>query len=72
MPDSKSGTHIFSIQTLEPAAERISFRAFTMGEAVQRRNLEHRNLILGVDMRCVFYAIQDEAVQKTHFQQLAP
>jgi len=52
------------IQTLEPAAERISFCAFTMDEAVKQRNREHRNLILGVDMRCVFYAIQDEAVQR--------
>jgi len=40
------------IQTLKPATEQISFYAFTTAEAVQRKNLENRNLVLGVDLRC--------------------
>jgi len=36
---------------VEPAAERISFHTFTMAKAVEQRDLNHRNLILGVDMR---------------------
>ena len=42
-------------QTVEPAAERIPFGAFTTAEAVKRRDVEHRNLILGVDMRYIFF-----------------
>jgi hypothetical protein len=40
---------------VEPAAERISFHTFTMAKAVEQRDLNHRNLILGVDMRWVFF-----------------
>lgn len=39
---------------VELAAERISFHTFTMAKAVKKWDLNHRNLILGVDMRWVF------------------